>query len=105
MTKKMTDNQLSEAEVRHLARLARLSLDHAEIELFKQQLSAVIGYNVSLLSELDVAEVPPTAQTTGLTNVWRSDDPQPSLPVEAALSQAPRAEAQQFLVPAVLDEN
>lgn len=95
--------QLSEKEVRHLARLARLALTDEEVATFGQQLTEVIQYNVSLLNELDVAEVEPTAQTTGLSNVWRSDEIQPSLSQDMALSQAPRQAEGQFVVPAVLD--
>ena len=98
-------SKLSEGEVRHLARLARLALDDREIKLFQAQLSEVIDYNISLLRELKVEDVTPTSQTTGLKNVWREDEALPSLPQEIALREAPKKEHNQFVVPQVLGES
>lgn len=99
----MMTNELSEQEVIHLAQLARIGLSRSEIELFKQQLATVIEYNISLLSEIDTTDVFPTAQTSGLVNVWQEDEPAPSLPIETVLKDAPRSQDNQFVVPAVLD--
>lgn len=98
-------NQLSEEEVRHLARLARLALNDNEVKLFQAQLSEVIDYNISLLRELDIKNVAPTSQTTGLENVWRGDEAKPSLPQITALREAPKKENGQFVVPQVLGES
>jgi aspartyl-tRNA(Asn)/glutamyl-tRNA(Gln) amidotransferase subunit C len=94
--------ELTTAEVHHLADLARIALSDDEVELFQKQLTEVIDYNASLLAELDVSSVEPTAQVTGLINVWGEDQVRPSLDVEVALSQAPRSQDDQFVVPQVL---
>lgn len=94
---------LPASDVRHLAKLARLALTEAEITMFSRQLAEVIEYNMAVLAEADVIDVVATAQTTGLHNVWQEDEISPSLPVEIALSQAPKQSMQQFAVPAVLD--
>jgi aspartyl-tRNA(Asn)/glutamyl-tRNA(Gln) amidotransferase subunit C len=96
---------LSVADVRHLARLARIELSEDEVALFQHQLTEVIDYNMSLLATVDVLEVAPTAQVVGLTNVWQEDQPEAGLAVEVALSQAPRSRHNQFVVPQVLAED
>jgi aspartyl/glutamyl-tRNA(Asn/Gln) amidotransferase subunit C (EC 6.3.5.-) len=55
---------ISEAEVRHVARLARLALSDEEIAVMQAQLSAILDY-IAMLQEVDVSNVPPTAQVTG----------------------------------------
>lgn len=97
-------DSLTDEQVRHLGQLARLELSDEEVALFGQQLSSIIDYNMSLLEEADVDEITPTSQTSGLQNQWRDDQIEPSLPVKTVMSQAPRHDGNQFVVPAVLDE-
>ena len=97
--------KLTRQQVEHIADLANIKLTDAEIELFQDQLTSVIEYNMSLLSEVDVTDVPPTAQTTGLHNVWRDDGIQSSLDSSLALSQAPDQKDGQFRVKRVLGES
>ncbi len=56
----------------HLAQLARISLSDAEVDEFSEELSAILQY-VEQLSSVDVADLKPTNQVTGLTNVMRDD--------------------------------
>ncbi|MEI6144149.1 MAG: Asp-tRNA(Asn)/Glu-tRNA(Gln) amidotransferase subunit GatC [Candidatus Berkelbacteria bacterium] len=56
-----------------VAQLARIELTNAEEEKFAGQLSAVLE-NFELLSNVDTTGVEPTAQVTGLTNVFRVDE-------------------------------
>lgn len=97
--------KLTQQQVEHIADLANIKLTEAEIELFQDQLTSVIEYNMSLLSEVDVTDVSPTAQTTGLHNVWRDDEVQLSLDPSLALSQAPDQKDGQFRVKRVLGES
>jgi len=55
-----------------VAQLARIELSDAEEEKFAGQLSAVLE-NFELLNEVDTSNAEPTAQVTGLTNVFRDD--------------------------------
>jgi aspartyl-tRNA(Asn)/glutamyl-tRNA(Gln) amidotransferase subunit C len=89
---------ITREEVLHVARLARLELTEEEIERFTQQLSAILEA-VAKVSELDLADVEPTAHPLDLVNVWAGDEPRPSLPVEGALANAPEREAGFFKVP------
>ena len=89
-------------EVRHVARLARLRLNDAELEEMQQQLSSILEY-MSMLQEVDVTAVPPTAQVTDVVNVVRADDVRPSMPVEEVLAGAPQREDDFFKVKPVFE--
>lgn len=94
--------RLSAEEVRHIAMLARLGLSEEEVEKFRNQLSNILE-NMEILAELDTAGLPPTAQSITLENVYRQDEPQPSLPVEDILANAPDREENYLKVNAVLE--
>jgi aspartyl-tRNA(Asn)/glutamyl-tRNA(Gln) amidotransferase subunit C len=85
-------------EVRHVARLARLSLTDEELERLGEQLGAILEA-VSKVAELDLDDVPPTAHPLDLVNVWAEDEPRPCLPVEEALANAPDRDGNFFRVP------
>ena len=89
-------------EVRHVARLARLRLNGAELEEMREQLSSILDY-FDMLQEVDVTGVPPTAQVTDVVNVVRVDEVRPSLPVEEALAGAPHREGSYFKVKPVFE--
>lgn len=65
--------KLTRDDVFHLAQLARISLSDDEADEFSEELSAILQY-VEQLSSVDVAELKPTNQVTGLTNVMRDDE-------------------------------
>lgn len=64
---------LSEEEVRHVAKLARMHLTDDEVARFSKQLSGVLDY-VEILGELDTENVECTSQVTGLKNVLSKDE-------------------------------
>lgn len=97
--------KISKQEVKKVARLARIRITDDEVERFGQQLSAVIDYNMELLAQADVTDVPPTAQTGGVVNVFDEDEPQPGLSQPEALSQAAHVESGQFKVLKVLTDS
>lgn len=94
---------LTPDEVRHVAELAKLSLSDDEVALFGRQLSAILDY-ADQLRQVDTSAVPPTPYVLPLANVLRADEPQPSLPVEAALANAPAQANGFFRVRAVFDD-
>lgn len=65
-------SQLTDDQVRHIAKLARLTLTEEEVPKFAKELSAILEY-VTKLQEVDAKDVEPTAQVTGLTNAFRED--------------------------------
>ncbi len=85
-------------EVLHVARLARLELSEDEIARLTGELGAILDA-VSKVSELDLADVPPTSHPLDLVNEWAEDEPHESLPLEDVLRNAPAAEGAFFRVP------
>ncbi|HEY0737278.1 MAG TPA: Asp-tRNA(Asn)/Glu-tRNA(Gln) amidotransferase subunit GatC [Herpetosiphonaceae bacterium] len=79
---------LTMEDVRKVALLARLRLSDDELAVMQQQLSSILGY-MDMLQEVDVTDVPTTAQVTDVVNIVRPDEVRPSLPVEAVLENAP----------------
>ncbi|MEI6712475.1 MAG: Asp-tRNA(Asn)/Glu-tRNA(Gln) amidotransferase subunit GatC [Verrucomicrobiota bacterium] len=92
----------AEIDVRYTAQLARLNLTDAEVAKFQAQLSQVLGY-VEKLKEVDVSSVDPTAHTSAVHNVFRSDEPRDWFTSEEALSNAPRQANHLFVVTKVIE--
>ncbi len=93
---------LSMDDVRKVALLARLRLDDEEATRMQLQLSSILDY-MAMLQEVDVRDVPPTAQVTDVVNVLRPDEVRPSLPVDEALAGAPAREGDYFRVKPVFE--
>ncbi len=92
---------LSLDNVRHVAKLARLSLDDAHLVRLTAQLESILGY-VEKISEVDVTNVEPMAHALPLKNVLREDVVEPSLPVEMVLQNAPDVDGRFFRVPKII---
>jgi aspartyl-tRNA(Asn)/glutamyl-tRNA(Gln) amidotransferase subunit C len=89
---------ISRAEVLHVAHLARLALTDEEIERLTAELDKILQA-VGVVSELDLADVPPTSHPLDLVNVWAEDSTQESLALDEVLANAPSAEDGMFRVP------
>ena len=85
-------------QVLHVARLARLGLDEAELERMAGELSGILEH-VDRITGLDLSGVEPTSHVVALENVLRADEPEASLPRERAVEQAPDAADGFFRVP------
>lgn len=94
---------LSYTEVAHVANLARLHLEPDELEKMRVQLSNILEH-MTMLQELDVEGVPPTAQVTDVSNVFRIDAVLPSLPRAEALQNAPAQAEGMFRVGPIFEE-
>ncbi|MEY3020323.1 MAG: hypothetical protein RLZZ272_1307 [Actinomycetota bacterium] len=94
---------LDEAEVRHVARLARLALPDEEIAALAPQLSAILAY-AEQVREVAADEVEPTTHPLGLTDVLRADVRTPSTERDAILAGAPDPEEGRFAVPRIVDD-
>ena len=90
-------------EVAYLARLSRIALSDAELDHLAPQLNQIITA-VAQVQEVAADGIPPTSHATGLTNVFRDDEPGCLTPAEA-LDQAPAVEQQRFRVPRILAED
>jgi aspartyl-tRNA(Asn)/glutamyl-tRNA(Gln) amidotransferase subunit C len=85
-------------QVLHVARLARLELSDEEIERMAGELSGILEH-VDRISALDLDGVEPTSHVVPLENVLRADEPEPSLPRDRSLEQAPDPVDGAFRVP------
>ena len=91
-----------EIDVAYVANLARLQLSEEETQLFKSQLSRVLGY-AEKLREVDTMQVEVAAHAVPLFNVFREDEPREWLSAEEALRNAPRQANGLFIVTKVVE--
>lgn len=89
-------------DVKHIAKLANLTLSAEEEEKLKKQLEETAAHMESL-NEIDTDGIEPTSQVTGLENVTRDDTITPSLTQEQALSNTRSAYNGFFKVKGILD--
>ena len=89
---------ITREEVLHVAKLASLELTEEEVERLTGELSAILEA-VSKVSELDLADVPPTSHPLELVNAWAEDEPRPSLSLDDAFANAPARDGDLFKVP------
>ena len=94
--------QPTDLNIDHVANLARLALTPDEKATFSAQLGDVLAY-IEQLKAVDVTGIDPTAHAFPLYNVWADDVPQPGLPVEAALRNAPAQRDHMIVVPKVVE--
>lgn len=99
----MAGPNIDGALVRHVAKLASLSLSEEEAARFAGELAKIVAY-VAQLDALDTSGVPPTAHVLLDRMPLRPDEPRPCLGHDDALAQAPRVEGEGFAVPAFVDE-
>jgi len=93
---------ITNQDVQHVAKLARLNLSAEEEQVFTEQLNAILQY-AEKLNELDTDDVEPTTHVLPVSNVMREDVKRESLPIEKVMLNAPEEEDGQFKVPAVLE--
>jgi aspartyl-tRNA(Asn)/glutamyl-tRNA(Gln) amidotransferase subunit C len=94
---------IGRADVDAVARLARLHLTDDESERLREQLSAILSY-IDKLRALDTEQVEPTSHAVPLVNVMRDDAPEPCLPAEAVLANAPDRQEDFFRVPRIIED-
>ena len=91
-----------EIDVAHVARLARLNLTAEETDVFQEQLGRVLEY-AGKLREADTSSVEADAESEATEEPWRDDEPRDWFTSEQALSNAPRAANELFVVPKVVE--
>ena len=89
---------ISREDVLHVAGLAHLELTEDEIARLEVQLNDILAA-VGKVSELDLADVPPTSHPLAVVNVFRPDEPRPSLLLEEVFANAPDRKGDYFRVP------
>lgn len=94
--------RISEKEVKHVAKLARLKISDSEAGSLRKEMNAILEY-VETLNELDTEEVHPMSHVLNLKNVWSDDKPVNPKKTKALLSNAPMTEKNYYKVPKILE--
>jgi aspartyl-tRNA(Asn)/glutamyl-tRNA(Gln) amidotransferase subunit C len=92
---------LTRKEVEEIALLARLHLEPDELERMQTELGAILEH-FGTIAAIDTTGVTPMTHAVSMDMALRPDTPQPSLPVEDALRQAPKKADGLFVVPAII---
>jgi aspartyl-tRNA(Asn)/glutamyl-tRNA(Gln) amidotransferase subunit C len=95
---------IDRAEVRKVAKLARLNITDAEEEAFTTQLNSILEY-FDQLSELDTTDVPPTTRAIETSNITRTDQVIPFPHKEELLQAAPEQQGDFFRVPKIISDD
>ncbi len=89
-------------DIKHVAKLARLSLTDEEAKHYANQLDGILTY-IDTLTRYDLDGVAPTAHAMPVYDVLRADEPRPGLTQDQALSNAPKRIADQIQIPQVIE--
>lgn len=93
--------KITKDEVLHVAHLARLTLSDEELTRMTGQLDTILSY-FDKLGELDTTGVPATSHVFSVSNAFREDIVQESLPRDEALRNCPRHDGEMFQVPRII---
>lgn len=88
-------------DVRHVARLARLALPEDRVEPMAADLRAIVAH-IGKLAAADVAGLEPMAHPSSAVNRLADDVPEPGMPIEDLLRNAPATEGDYLAVPKVI---
>ena len=88
--------------IQHVAHLARLRLQGAELAQLAAQLDEILQY-VQRLQSVNTDHIEPTSHVLPLSNVLRKDEPHPSLSQEAVVALGPAKRPPFLTVPKVLE--
>jgi len=95
---------VSVEEVRRIAQLSKLTYTPEELELFVHHFQQILDH-FATLEQVQTSGVAPAyhALAGPLATPLREDQVRPSLPPDAAVSNAPQASDHQFRVPRVIE--
>jgi aspartyl-tRNA(Asn)/glutamyl-tRNA(Gln) amidotransferase subunit C len=94
-------HKITDDDVRHVAKLARLALPEEKLKKLTEQLESILEY-VAQIGRVDTSGVEPMAHALPLHNVLREDVVGPGLPLEQVLQNAPDVDGPFFKVPKVI---
>lgn len=98
----MSDS-LTDADIRKVAKLSRLSVTESQVPAIRTQLSSILGH-IAKLQALPTEGVEPMAHPMKIVNRLGADEPKACMPVEELLKNAPAVEDRYLAVPKVLGE-
>ncbi|MFH1291633.1 MAG: Asp-tRNA(Asn)/Glu-tRNA(Gln) amidotransferase subunit GatC [bacterium] len=89
-------------QIKKIAGLARIELTPAEEKHHAKTMSAVLGY-MKILEEVDIGNIEPTSQVTGLKNIVREDVSRDCNYTKELIAQMPEVQYDKLKVPVVFD--
>jgi aspartyl-tRNA(Asn)/glutamyl-tRNA(Gln) amidotransferase subunit C len=93
--------KIDKSEVERIAHLARLQLTPEEITRMENEMNRILEY-VAKLEELDTSNIPPMHHVFEVSNFFREDVVQSSLPKEQVLANAPDLKDGLFRIPGAI---
>jgi len=96
------ERKIGKKEVEHVAMLARLRLSPEEIEVYTEQLNAILEY-MDKLNELDTHGIETTSYVIFADTPMRDDIVGESIHKEQGLANAPDRESDFFKVPKIVE--
>lgn len=93
--------KISQEEVKHVTKLARLELSGKELEKITGQLDDILSY-VDKLSGVNTDNIVPTTHAFHLSNVFREDEIKESLSQAEAVANGPENNGESFQVPRII---
>ncbi|MGC9155444.1 MAG: Asp-tRNA(Asn)/Glu-tRNA(Gln) amidotransferase subunit GatC [Ferrimicrobium sp.] len=93
--------RIDQADVAHIAQLARLSLSDEELREYEDTLSRILDV-IEVMNAEDLSAYPPMDHPLETVNLLRDDVVQPGIDREVVLGMAPSAEEDYFRVPRIL---
>jgi len=93
---------LDKATVAHIATLARIKLEDAELDRMAGELSHILAW-IEQLNEVDVQNVPPLASVVDTKLPWRADKVTDGGYAQDIVANAPDPAHEFFTVPKVVE--
>ena len=93
---------ISEKDVRHVAKLARIALSDEEVKKYQGQLERILEH-IAQLKEKNTDNVQPTAHPYEKGNVWREDEPRRFDKLAELFRNAPEMEEAFYRVKKVIE--
>lgn len=93
---------ITEKDVEHVAKLARLEISADEKKKFTTQLANILDF-AAQLKELDTSKTKATSHAVPMSNVFREDVVEQWSDKESILNQAPDRHGDFFVVPKILE--
>lgn len=93
---------ITNADVTKVAKLSRLALSGDEVAKYTEQLDKIL-LHVEKLNAVDTSGIEPMISAAADGNVFRPDEPQPTLDRKAAFESAPAHDDEFFRVPPVIE--
>ena len=88
---KILTESIKQDEIEKLAKLANINLTQNEQYIYSKELSKIINYNVDHLNRFNTNKIKPTAHTSGIETVLRTDTTEPGLSNEEAVKNSKTA--------------